>query len=86
MSGSHYEWATVEHLNYLMVDREHAPDELGTAAADDTDMWARKVTQPWALFLGNEDGLIIEGDLDAIVDRLDDIARYVRRVRDEQRR
>lgn len=76
----------VEHLNYLLVDREHAPDELGTTPPHDTAS-EQTVTQPWALFLGEEnDGLIIEGDLDAIADRVEDIARYVHRLRDEQRR
>lgn len=86
MSACHYEFAAVEHLNYLLVDREHAPDELSTADADDTNLFAPRVTQPWALFLGEEDGLIIQGDLDAIADRIDDIARYVHRLRDEHRR
>jgi len=86
MSGCDYHWATADHLNYQLVDREHAPDELGTAPPDDTDMWARKVTQPWALYLGADDGLIVEGDLDTIAERVAGIARYVRRIAEEQRR
>lgn len=86
MSGSEYNWARVQGLNYLLVDRDHAPDELNTAAPDDDDMWAKRVDAPWALFLGEEDGLIIEGEIDEIADRIDDIQRYVHRMRCRARR
>lgn len=86
MSGSKYNWARVEGLNYLLVDRGHAPDELNTAGPDDDDMWAKRVDAPWALFLGEEDGLIIEGEIDEIADRIDDIQRYVHRMRGRARR
>lgn len=73
-----------DHLNYLLVDREHAPEALGTPVHDTAS--AEAVTQPWALFLGEEnDGLVIEGDLDAIADRVDDIARYVCQLQEERR-
>ncbi|MBY0285573.1 MAG: hypothetical protein K2X52_00255 [Mycobacteriaceae bacterium] len=85
MSGSKYNWARVQGLNYLLVDRDHAPDELNTAGPDDDDMWAKRVDAPWALFLGEEDGLIIEGDIDEIADRIDDIQRYVHRMRGRAR-
>lgn len=86
MSTNTYQWAKAEHLNCLMVDREHAPEELNTASPEDADVWAQRVDSPWALFLGNDNGLIIEGDLDEIVDRVDAIQRYVHRMRDEQQR
>ncbi|CAN5249426.1 hypothetical protein BH09ACT8_BH09ACT8_63130 [soil metagenome] len=86
MSGSEYNWARVQGLNYLLVDRDHAPDELNTAAPDDDDMWAKRVDAPWALFLGEEDGLIIEGEIDEIADRIDDIQRYVHSMRCGARR
>lgn len=86
MSGSEYNWARVQGLNYLLVDRDHAPDALNTAAPYDDDMWAKRVDAPWALFLGEEDGLIIEGEIDEIADRIDDIQRYVHRMRCRARR
>lgn len=86
MSESRDNWAQVQNLNYLLVDRDRAPEELNAAPPEDDDPWAKKVTQPWALFLGEEeDGLIIEGDLDAIADRIDDIQRYVHHVREQRR-
>lgn len=86
MSASGDNWAQVYNLNYRLVERDRAPEELNTAPPADDDPWAKKVTQPWALFLGEEEGgLIIEGDLDALADRMDDIQRYVHHVRAQRR-
>lgn len=85
MSGCEYFWAHARDAKYVLVDKAHAPDELNTDEPDGPDPFAKAVNEPWALFIGDEDGLIIEGDLDALVDLVDLLHDRVHRVADGKR-
>ncbi|EHB48651.1 hypothetical protein MycrhDRAFT_5492 [Mycolicibacterium rhodesiae JS60] len=85
MSGCEYIWAHARDAKYILVDKAHAPDELNTEEPDGPNPFAEAVIEPWALFIGDDDGLIIQGELDDLVELVDLLHDRVHRVAEARR-